>query len=271
MHPPDESAPVARMRFEDPETFLAFYDKQLERSVVGVRHPRPLPAGTAMWVVISPPGANDRLQLQGQVRQARPRPDGSARLKVRVDPAPVDRAWLEAYVAGLRAGVGGALRSPTSSMDQLDGATYYALLGLEPDADTAQIRIRFAESLRRAGAVGAPTRLRRRLTEAYGVLRDPRLRAAYDAGLRGPPGERQIRFEPAPAASTDPSTTAGLGDQYWRLARRALEQARAASGDRQAAAEEALRLLRVARVFEPRAEHIRHAMQHVQTLVTQRR
>lgn len=270
MQPRADQPLATRMRFEDPETFLAFYDKQLERSVIGVRHPRPLPAGTPIWVMISPPGAGERLRLAGRVERARPRPDGSARLKVRVDPEPVDRAWLEAYVAGLRAGIGAALRDPTSSLDMLEGATYYVLLGLEPDADHAQIRIRFGESLRRASATGAPDRLRRRLTEAYGVLRDPRLRAVYDAGLSGPAERRQMRLEPSPPAAPPP-TDNRLGDQYWRLARRALEQARTTTGDRQAAAHEALRLLRVAVLFDPEGEHIRHAMQHVQTLVAHRR
>ncbi len=269
--PTNDDLPPTRLRFEDPETFLAFYDKQLERSVVGVRHPRPLPAGTALRVIISPPGAGDRLQLAGRVERARPRADGSARLKVRVETDAADRAWLEAYVSGLRAGVGAALRDPTSSLDMLDGATYYALLGLEPDAEHAQIRIRFAESLRRANATGAPDRLRRRLTEAYGVLRDPRLRAVYDAGLRGPLARRQVRLEPISATAASPASPNRLGDQYWRLARRTLEQARTQSGDRRAAAQEALRLLRVATVFDPQGEHIRHAMQHVQTLVAQQR
>lgn len=269
--PRDDSPPATRMRFEDPETFLEFYDKQLERSLVGVRHPQPLAVGAAMWVVVSPPGAGHRLRLPGRVERVRPRADGSVRLRVRLEPAPADRAWLTAYVVGLRAGVGAALRSPTASMDQLDGATYYALLGLEPDADSAQIRIRFAESLRRLEAAGAPERLRHRLTEAYGVLRDPRLRAAYDAGLQAPAGRRQLRLEPVAPAPSPAVATAGLGDQYWRLARRCLEQARTSTGDRHGAAEEALRLLRVARVFDPDAEHIDHALQHVRTLVAQGR
>lgn len=270
MHAHDDAAsPTTRMRFQDPETFLAFHDKQLDRSLVGVRHPRALPEGSPIRVIVSPPGAPDQLRLTGRVQRVTPRADGTARLRVRVEPSPADRAWLRAYVAGLRAGVGAALRSPTASLDQLDGATYYALLGVEPDADVGHVRARFVEAIGRVDDE-RHGRLLRRLTEAYGVLRDPRLRAAYDAGLAGPAESRQLRLEPHPHPSAPARSTDAIGEQYWRMARHTLEQARGAGLDRQAAAEEALRLLRVACFFAPAAAHIQHALEHVGTLVGRR-
>ena len=50
MQPDDRLA--SRLRFQNPATFVEFYDKQLARALLAVRHPRPVPEGTAIIIVI---------------------------------------------------------------------------------------------------------------------------------------------------------------------------------------------------------------------------
>lgn len=113
MHPDDRLA--SRLRFQNPATFVEFYDRQLARALLAVRHPRPVPEGTAIIIVISPPGAPDRLRLGGRVDRIRPRPDGGVRLRVSVDLTPADRAWLDAYLTGLRAALAAAAPDPADT------------------------------------------------------------------------------------------------------------------------------------------------------------
>ncbi len=98
-----DGGPVpSRMRFEDPLKFLEFFEKQLSRGVIGLRHPQSIAPGTPFLVVISPPGAPDRLVIQGEVSRVSQRPDGAWRLRVELDQRPEDAAWLDGYVEGLR-------------------------------------------------------------------------------------------------------------------------------------------------------------------------
>lgn len=113
--PIDDGRLASRLRFETPATFVEFYDKQLARALLAVRHPRPVPEGTAILIVVSPPGAPDRLRLGGRVERVRPRPDGGVRLRVAVEFTPDDRAWLDAYLTGLRAALTAADPLPDSA------------------------------------------------------------------------------------------------------------------------------------------------------------
>jgi len=90
------------MRFEDPVKFLEFFDKQLSHGVVGLRHTQSVVPGTPFLVVVSPPGAPDRLLYQGRVSRVSQRPDGAWRLRVELQARPEDAVWLEGYVEGLR-------------------------------------------------------------------------------------------------------------------------------------------------------------------------
>lgn len=288
--PPAEDGRIAaRMRFEDPYKFLEFHDKQLARGLVGIRHDSPVEVGAPLLIVISPPDAPDRLQLAGRVERCEPRSDGRVRLRVRIRPDANDRGWISAYVAGLRAGLSRAAATSNDPMTaieldavgdvlelarRMDGVSYYTLLGVDRHAPPERLRRQYVEQLslirlgddaghdvRRAAAA-----VHRRLAEAYGVLRHPRLRAAYDAGLRGP--APRLRYEDGlPTDARAPTDEAGgLGQRYWRMARDVLERSRSAPHAVPKAAEEALRLLRVAQLFAPDDVHITHAMQHVRAL-----
>lgn len=106
------------MRFENPGKFLEFYQKQLSRGIVGLRHPHPIAPGSAFTVIISPPGAPNQLQLAGIARRVSLRPDGAYRLRISVERTAEDDAWLDGYVAGLRA----ALAHAQAQLDALDGS-----------------------------------------------------------------------------------------------------------------------------------------------------
>ena len=140
---------ASRMRFEDPEKFLQFYDKQLSKNLVGLRHPEAIEEGTPMLVIVSPPGAPDQLRLHGTATRVTPRPDGTARLRVEVTLGARDVQWLEAFLAGLRAALSWRdvkpaeprpTPRPTATRDEvidlvnrLDTLTYYQLLGVDND------------------------------------------------------------------------------------------------------------------------------------------
>lgn len=91
------------MRFENPAKFLEFYQKQLSRGIVGLRHPHPIAPGSAFTVIISPPGAPNQLRLAGVAHRVSLRPDGAYRLRIAVERSAEDDAWLDGYVGGLRA------------------------------------------------------------------------------------------------------------------------------------------------------------------------
>lgn len=291
---PDEPL-ASRMRFEDPHKFLDFYDRQLSRCLVGLRHPEAVPIGSRMLVIISPPDALDRLRLEGRVGRVTPRPNGTVRLRVEVSFDVESMQWLDAYVAGLRAGLSRSRSGPLAPdsstefdirselvglAERLDELTYYEVLSLSPTSDGEQIRRRYMtlarlyhpetmsaedERLQRAAR-----RVQRRLNEAYGVLRQPSLRSAYDAGLDGPAHARKLRVDEqgrdalrrqaGPRGGATP-----VGDAYWRLARNVLEGARSAgTGPAMSAAiGESIRLLRTALAFEPGNPHFRNALDQV--------
>lgn len=177
----DTGQPIlSRMRFENPHKFLEFYQKQLSRGIVGLRHPHPIAPGSAFTVIISPPGAPNQLQLSGVARRVSLRPDGAYRLRLSVTPTPVDEAWLEGYVAGQRAALthgqqsdndnsisGSVITDGTGSWStppaaaaprrpalptsveiydlarRLDRIDYYVLLGVPRDVEHADLQSRF--------------------------------------------------------------------------------------------------------------------------------
>ncbi|MCB9549101.1 MAG: J domain-containing protein [Myxococcales bacterium] len=174
----DDSPVPSRVRFEDPQKFLEFYEKQLSRGVVGLRHPQAIGLQAPMLVVVSPPGAPDRLVLPGRVSRVSQRPDGAWRLRVEIEQRPQDAAWLEGYVEGLRVQVArgpvglevldvvpvpvsvppaaaapaaaapelprtassGEIRELAERLDQID---YYDLLGVPEDVDAEILQNRF--------------------------------------------------------------------------------------------------------------------------------
>jgi DnaJ-class molecular chaperone len=90
-----------------------------------------------------------------------------------------------------------------NTAERLDEIDYFRLLGCGADAKPAAIRQAFrqlASSYHPDGFAGsddealqgALSRIYRRLTEAYAVLRNPSDRAAYQAGLN----QGQTRFDP---------------------------------------------------------------------------
>jgi hypothetical protein len=119
---PDGGPVPSRMRFEDPLKFLEFFEKQLSRGVIGLRHPQSIPLGTPFLVVISPPGAPDRLVIQGEVSRVSQRPDGAWRLRVELDQRPEDAAWLDGYVEGLRVTLAWAARADRGPLGDREDA-----------------------------------------------------------------------------------------------------------------------------------------------------
>lgn len=298
---PDVQLLASRMRFEDPEKFLQFYEKQLSKSLVGLRHPEAIEKGTAMLVIVSPPGAPDQLRLPGTATKVTPRPDGTARLRVEVTLATRDVEWLEAYLDGLRASLAWRDRRPdvprvapppTATRDEildranrLDTLTYYQLLGVEPDItlDTLQVEFhgltrRFHPDLFHAHddrqVTLAVNAVYRRMNEAYAVLKSPHRRKAYDEGLTGAPHTWVLRLsedahEEARRRERVRRGSTRVGDFYWTTAREALESARGRGASIRPALREAARLLRVAIAFEPDNEHFRHALDHVADRLSQ--
>ncbi len=304
-HTTAEPAPpariAARMRFEDPAKFVEFYEKQLSQGVVGLRHPEPLAQGTSIQVLVSPPGAADRLRLEGRVTRGTPRADGTVRLRVEVRLDDADRQWLEAYLTGLRVARAQAADVPTPDEStewqshqggesvaapealalsaRLDTISYYQLLRVPVDVEPRQLQHRFHELTRRyhpdlyfalpdGELRSAIDRIYRRMNEAYGVLRDPRRRRMYERGLQGAPHTWRLRLseEDEQAAQRLARTrrgSTGPGHYYWTMARDVLERARQLDNGIRPALRESARLLRTAMVFEPDNEHFRHALEHV--------
>jgi curved DNA-binding protein CbpA len=88
------------------------------------------------------------------------------------------------------------------ALDQLD---YFQLLAITPDANAAAIRDAYHRQARRfhpdrhchlgnVDLIADLTRISRRITEAYVVLRDDRKRARYLEGLSGPDRDRRLRY-----------------------------------------------------------------------------
>lgn len=117
---PDGAQPIlSRMRFENPSKFLEFYQKQLSRGIVGLRHPHPIAPGSSFTVIISPPGAPNQLRLNGIARRVSLRADGAYRLRVAVERTPLDDAWLDGYIAGQRSVVA---RAPDADDGSISGS-----------------------------------------------------------------------------------------------------------------------------------------------------
>ena len=86
--------------------------------------------------------------------------------------------------------------------------SYYAVLGVPPDADAAEIRRAFRSLARRyhpdAGAGASPERFRQ-VVEAYETLSDPARRTAYDESLARPV-RRWTPVEPMVEPMVNPAT-----------------------------------------------------------------
>jgi len=145
------------------------------------------------------------------------------------------------------------IRALSRIMDELD---YYQLLHLPPDAGGSELKKAYYASSRvfhpDANKHLDPelqrdcTRISKRLTEAYSVLRDPRRRGAYDAKLSNGEGLR-MQLAEARAAHSRKDTEerqgrATQGRQFYQKAQRDLERQ-----DRVSAA----RNLQMALTFEP--------------------
>lgn len=282
---------ASRMRFEDPARFIEFFDKQLSKHIVGLPHPEPLPPGTEMLVIVSPPGAPDALQMNGRVTKTTPRADSTFRLRVEVTPTFEDMTWLDAYIVGLRVAVDWhqealeSIETPSLQLPEeddllviagkLDTMSYYELLEVEPDVHPDVLQLQFHTLTRRfhpdlylasddPDLLRAVNRIYRRMNEAYAVLKSPRRRRAYDDGLEGAPhtwslrltgeaAERARRLERVQRGET------GTGDFYWEKAR-ALLDVEPGTGSRAEGIAEAVRLLRLAVTFEPDNEHFRRLL-----------
>ncbi len=286
---------ASRMRFEDPEKFLQFYEKQLSKNLVGLRHPEAIASGTSMLVIVSPPGAPDQLRLHGTATRVTPRPDGTARLRVEVTLQPRDVDWLDAYLGGLRAALAFRDREPaaprpapppTATRDEIldranriDTLTYYQLLGVDNDIALDVLQTHFHGLTRRfhpdlfhahedAQVAGAVNAVYRRMNEAYAVLKSSHRRKAYDEGLAGPPHTWVLRLseddhEQARRRERVRRGSTRVGDFYWTTAREVLKEVRGDDRNIRPALRESARLLRVAIAFEPDNEHFRHALEHV--------
>ncbi len=293
---------ASRMRFDDPEKFLQFYEKQLSKNLVGLRHPEPIDEGTPMLVIVSPPGCPDQLRLHGTATRVTPRPDGTARLRVEVTLGARDMQWLEAFLSGLRATL--AWREakpvverpappPTATRDEiidlvcrLETLTYYQLLGVENDIALDALQREFHGLTRRfhpdlfhdhedASVVSGVNAVYRRMNEAYAVLKSPHRRKAYDDGVAGAPHTWVLRLsedahDEARRRERVRRGNTRVGDFYWSTARTALQEARDGGNTNiRPALREAARLLRVAIAFEPDNEHFGHALDHVTDRLSQ--
>lgn len=146
------------------------------------------------------------------------------------------------------------VRALAGLVDELD---YYELLEVERDAPASRVRRAYHALSRRfhpdanrdlpEEARPALEKVAKRVTEAYSVLRDARLRRAYDERLGGGAGRRRIQLVEAEAESArrDASERLGRtpnGRRFFLQARSALER-----GDLAAAS----RNLQTALTFEP--------------------
>jgi len=138
-------------------------------------------------------------------------------------------------------------------LDELD---YYALLEIERDASPAEVKQAYYASARSfhparlrdsdESTANASETIRKRATEAYCVLRDPRRRAAYDDHL-AETGQVRMRLAAAREASQPvaPMTRRGATPQGRQFFQRALREAE--HGNLKAA----LQTVQIALTFEP--------------------
>jgi curved DNA-binding protein CbpA len=155
------------------------------------------------------------------------------------------------------------IRALAEILDELD---YYRVLELPSGAPVSAVRAAYHRASRRFHPDGhrdlpsdlrpALTRIAKRVTEAYSVLRDPRRRQVYDQQLAGESARVRVPLVNASAAAERQSREqregrTPNGRRYFMLA-----QADLARGDR-AAAE---RNLRTALTFEPDNEVFKDAL-----------
>jgi DnaJ-class molecular chaperone len=145
------------------------------------------------------------------------------------------------------------LNSLSRILDELD---YYELLEIERSASPAQVKQAYYTSARSFHPAGlrksdestedASETIRKRATEAYCVLRDPRRRAAYDDHL-AKTGEVRMQLAAAREASHPlaPTTRGGHTPQGRQFFQRALREAE--HGNLKAA----LQTVQIALTFEP--------------------
>lgn len=286
------------MRFESPSKFLEFYEKQLKKNVVGLRHPVPIPIGTSMVIIISPPGAPDQLLMNGTATRVTPKAGGTVRLRVSIQLGPKDAAWLDAYLTGLRATLTYQAERPAPNTNadsvpppaintrddllslsrRLDAVDYYELIGVDRGVESPILQTRFHALTRQLHpdlflgsrdreVVTAVNRIYRRMNEAYSVLKNPARRRAYDKGLQAAlPGHVRLSesdLEQVRRAEKSRRGITKVGDYYWTQARGVLEAARDTEFNIRPAMEESIRLLRVALAFEPENEHFQNALDQV--------
>lgn len=290
----------ARMRFDDPRKFLDFHAKQLGVGVVGLRHGSVVSEGTPVELTVSPPGVTDRIRCVGVTEQVTPRPDGSVRLRVRVEMDAASQSFLEAYLLGLRTGLEALIDDPSESdsnvgesmaadlgatLEELrtrasltDAQTYHQTLGVTADANTESLQARFHALTRRyhpdlffastPDARKEAGRLFRRINEAYAVLKDPRRRKLYEAGLQGLPHTWTLRLteEAEQTAQRQRRVRGGdtpTGQWHWGFARDLLQKAREEDAQIGPALRESAKMLRIALALEPGNTHFQHALEQV--------
>jgi curved DNA-binding protein CbpA len=141
------------------------------------------------------------------------------------------------------------------ALDQLD---YFQLLAIAPDADAVAIRDAYHRQSRRfhpdryhhlgdAQLVADLTRISRRITEAYVVLRDERKRKSYEEGLAGPAREGRLRYREQDEIAAKEQREQEMGKtpqvrQFFRAA-----QVAHVNGD----LDDAINSLRLALLYEP--------------------
>ncbi len=113
---------------------------------------------------------------------------------------------------GLYGGAASQDVTPPCQGAEMSGATEYDILGLEPSADTGEVRAAYRRlSVRVHPDAGGTSALFHQVHNAYETLSEPGRRAAYDhyLGLTGPP------FDPEPSTyAYDPHAAAPAADPY---------------------------------------------------------
>jgi DnaJ-class molecular chaperone len=150
-------------------------------------------------------------------------------------------------------------------IDELD---YYQILHLEPDASASEIKKAFHATSRTfhpdanrqldAEARDECSRISKRVTEAYCVLRDPRRRKAYDARLDSDEGLRmQLAEAKAAHARQDAEERQGKtpqGRQFYQKASQDIARGDLASAEQN---------LRMAMTFEPGSAFFKEKLEEV--------
>jgi len=160
------------------------------------------------------------------------------------------------------------IRALAGLLDELD---YYQLLEIQPGAQGSDVKKAYYQVSRRFHPDAHPdlkgddrdsvTRVSKRVTEAYQVLRDPRRRRAYDGQRREPGGACRLQLVDAEAkagqqAQAEHQGQTPHGRRFFTQARQDLDR-----GDRDAA----IRNLKMALTFEPKNEHFQKKLEEVRS------